>query len=247
MVIIRTLVATLPGLSDENPFWSGLGWLAVAFLQIGKPSLSAAAIPLLSTVLDNMHQAGYFSQRPLVDTFLDYRDSDGPESSANALDDASGVDTEINFSFALTTLLVNPLRDAETTTATVSLLFQLLRYARANVTSDSTADHLDLVEEDALPFFLLLLPIAARTGRLDELLEAAGLPSASVQGSSFERYRQAASRLGLERRDSVFLAFALVIALAQDARDAQERLALFAVLEHLSYSHPDVAETLWVH
>lgn len=244
VVIIRTLVATLPGLLDDSPFWSGLGWLAIAFLQIGEPSITAAAIPLFSTVLANMHRAGYFSQRPLVDTFLDYRDADGPDSSANALDDASGVDTEINFSFALATLLVNPLRDPETLESTVGLLFQLISLARHGAAPNGTTEDLSAIEEDAIPYFLLLLPTVARMGRLEELLVAVGLAVAEPAAEGFEQYRQAARHLGIHSRDNAHLSCALAVALAQSAHDAQERVALFAVLERLAISHPDVAETL---
>ena len=229
----------------DDPFWSGLGGLSIALLQIGHPRITAAAVPLFSAVLDGMQQGGYFSQRPLVETFLDFREDEGADSTANALDELAGVDTEIHLSASLATLLVDPLLDPQTSASTITLLLQLLRCARLPAIPNGTTNELVTVEEDAIPFFLILIPILAREGRLEELLEAAGLDSKILSSAEgLHLFRAIALRLGVMSRDGAFFAFSLIIAVAQDAEDPLERTVLFAILERLAISHPEVSRTL---
>lgn len=233
--ILRTLVSTLPGLAADSPFWPTLCWIGISVLQIGSPVLSAAAVSLLSVIVDTMGQAGYFAEQTLLEVLLDFRDGDGPEACANQLDDAAGVDCEGNLGFSVATLLARGLQDSTVVTETTTLLFQLVGVSRPR----NEADRDDDLEQECLGLFLLLWPLAIRAGRTKELLTVAGFDDLDPSNHS-----AIAARLAIPHQAAALLAYSLCVRVITLVVSDDERLALLAVLARLGADYPDVAASL---
>lgn len=143
LVILRTLVAVLPSLGDDSPFWTALGWLAIAFLQVNAPLLSAAAVPLLTVVVSGIRRTVGDSWRLIADEMLDWREVEGARSILDALEDSSGVNLESHFSFAVAALLVEPFQNRATRNSAISLLEQLVQAEIGTRTDKGLGNNVD--------------------------------------------------------------------------------------------------------
>lgn len=228
---------------------------------------------LLATVLDGLFDAGWFSDRTLAD-LLDFRDADESEridslsgASSLSLTPAqrpltcnAGVNFNTSPSFAMATILVKGLRFSPIAEEMSSLLIKFLLCTRnldptvapvgaglATHADDAVADPRRL-DRESTPYFLALLPYFARTGRMDELLELAGLDDvlSGGSGADSQTYAAVAARLSIDDDDTATLAFAFLVALARVADTDSEYLSIFTVMAWISHSFPSAANCLCV-
>jgi hypothetical protein len=231
--IIRCIIRTSPERNSPSSFF-----LAVAMLQIGNPRIYAASIELLGLVIDGLADGGWFEDQGMGEALLSFRDSAaGSTLPCQLIDECFGVDFQVSFTFSLAVILAKGVKFPPTATATISVLLNVLR-----ITSRSSSRTLS---RDALPFFLVLIPTMAHTGRLAELLATAGMDDLVDAGlSDLQTYSAIVPRLGVNDHESVTLAPALLVTFASVVDSENESLAIFTILGKLASDHPAAAGAL---
>lgn len=227
---------------------------------------------LLATVLDGLFDAGWFSERTLAD-LLDFRDAEvsGPIDDLSStsflpltaveilLNLIAGVSFNSSCSFSMATILVKGMRFSPIADETSALLIKFLLCSRnvdptvapvraglATHANDGVAYPRPL-DSESTPYFLALLPYFARNGRLEELLDLAGLDDLAGAGTTdSQKYTAIAARLSIEDDDTATLAFALLVAQARVADTDSEYLAIYSVMAHISHTFPSAATCLCV-
>ncbi|KAK4049767.1 Ras GTPase activating protein ira2 [Microbotryomycetes sp. JL221] len=236
LVILRTLVTTLPALVDETPLWTPLAWVCSSFLQVGWLRLDAAAVPLLTVILESMDVNHYFENQTPEDALNEWRNSFGPREVLQQLDESCGVSFRSSFGFALAHLLSTPLLERATRAATVSLLFQLLRLTRDTKNT--------WISSTMLPFFLLLIGRCAADDGLLTLANAVGIKKEIDDPTGTSLVEAMALNLGPLGEDQVTLAIGFILSQTRHDECPQERIVWLCLLRQLAKRYHDTAAGL---
>ncbi|KAM0792957.1 hypothetical protein ACM66B_002715 [Microbotryomycetes sp. NB124-2] len=235
LVILRALVTTLPALADNSQFWPALASVAISLIQIGWPRLDAAAVPLLTVILERMEHTSYFQSRTVGDVVNEWRAEADDTDVFDRLDSNCGVSFSSSFSYSMAKIMHAATRGRATRATATTLLHQLIKYTRVSKNEPVSAV--------ALPFFLLLL-LEATESREDMtvLLSATGFDAATHSQLSGSRlYDEVVSRTVIDNEAHVTLALAFVLKLARDANTDEELLLSLCFLTHWVLKQPRIA------
>lgn len=172
--IIRCLSKVVKILPDRSRYLPQMFWIGVSMVQYGQVSLFKAGVELLQATVTSICSRDLPAAMGMdLFTFLlearyDFRDE------ATALDEATGVDFESHFSFAMAALLVKGLRHPSTKECTTELLSSMLRFSALDLDglSRSLEGRVSTVQSG---FFIALLPTATRPEDFGALLATAGV------------------------------------------------------------------------
>ncbi|PWN42984.1 hypothetical protein IE81DRAFT_366164 [Ceraceosorus guamensis] len=247
--IVTCLSKVVKILPDRSRYLPQLFWLGISMIQYGHvPLFKAGTELLLATVTSiwdrNLLQEGQIDLITfLIDGRYEFRDA------ACRLDDETGVDFEINFSFAAAALLVKGLRHPSTKSATTELLRALLQYTGFDSSHASRSPD-GRISVPQLGFFIGLLPTATRPEDFGELLSLAGAAQ-GVCTAAIEARKQGGEASGLFKHldatenKVALLIVTLIAALLQHAENDAERLLLYGFLADSAQEVPAIVSILY--
>jgi hypothetical protein len=208
-------------------------------LQIGSPNISSATTRLLLLTLVEMDAAGYFHDAPFYERLIRIRDNVIAIPRGES-DDVIGISFARSFSFSIATLVVKLLYWPPAIQSTVDLLEELLRLSLQNQHAPQ-----DAIPTSALGYFVVLLPVCCRMGRLSDLLLLAGLTElTSFDNVTVELLKRIAAHSVAPDAETALLETALLVAIGSASESAAELAAILVLLAALAERYPDVVAQL---
>ncbi|KAK0540963.1 Ras GTPase activating protein ira2 [Tilletia horrida] len=246
--IVACLSKVVSILPPRSRYLPQMFWLGVAVIQYGHVPLFKVGIDLLRTTIATIWERELHVElgEPdliafLLDARFDFRDA------ACRMDDESGVDFEINFSFGMAALLVRGLRHPSTKEATTDLLQMLLRYTAAD--HDGQPRSADgRISEAQLGFFVGLLPTAVQPEAFGNLLRMAGVNEAVSRKAVEVRQTDNSGLFNyLDAYDNkiALLVVTLAASLLQHAESDQEKILLYCFLADSARMVPAIVSILY--
>ncbi|KAK0555397.1 Ras GTPase activating protein ira2 [Tilletia horrida] len=242
---LSKIVSILPPRSRYLP---QMFWLGIAVIQYGHVSLFKVGVDLLRTAVATIWERKLHLEEGQTDliTFLldarfDFRDA------AIRMDDESGVDFDINFSFAMAALLVRGLRHPSTKEGTVDLLQMLLRFTATDHAGEGRSAA-GRISEAQLGFFVGLLPTAVQPEAFGELLTMAGVDPSLAKTAVEQRQKDSGGVFNcLDAYDNkiALLVVTLAASLLQHAESDQEKVLLYCFLADSARVAPAIVSILY--
>lgn len=178
--IVTCLSNVVKILPDQSRYLAQMFWLGISIIQYGHVPLFKAGIDLLNATVTSIcardipHRYNMDLITFLMDGRYDFHDA------AICLDDETGVDFEINFSFGAAALLVKGLSHPLTRDATIELLRTLLQSTAQDAAGQLLSGNGEISKEQ-LGFFIALLPTATKDVDFEQLLKLAGMSEDAVR------------------------------------------------------------------
>ncbi|KAE8216200.1 hypothetical protein CF327_g640 [Tilletia walkeri] len=242
---LSKVVSILPARSRYLP---QMFWLGVAVIQYGHVALFKVGVDLLRTTIATISERKLNVEEGepdlvafLIDARFDFREA------ARRMDDESGVDFEINFSFGMAALLVRGLRHPSTKEGTIDLLQMLLRFTASDHEGrPRSAD--GRISDAQLGFFVGLLPTALQPDTFGELLRMAGVEEREVKAAIESRQTDNNGLFNyLDAFDNkiALLVVTLAASLLQHAESDQEKVLLYCFLADSARMVPAIVSILY--
>lgn len=170
--MLRCLCRIIPGLLSDSRYASSLFWLAVGILQLGYIPPFAISLELLHVSLKAM----IIPNTSILKIAMEGRTLVG--DPAKKLDQIAGISFETDISFSFVGVIFKGLRHPSTKKKTREVLLDLLRLTTETSREREGGEGVNrkIVKEDAVAFFVALLPIMAGNQEdLRVLWNAAGM------------------------------------------------------------------------
>ena len=243
LTCLSKVVRILPRRSRYLP---QMFWLGVCMLQYGQVSVFHAGVNLLHASLETIWERQLPQEDGIdVPTFLLDARTEFREASCR-LDDETGIDFEIDFSFAMAALLVKGLRAAPTRKPTQKLLHALLKYTSQDLEGHPYAKD-GKVSVHHLGFFVALLPTAIAAEDFGQLLHLAGMDQ-SICDEAVNARRQGRWNIFtyFDEVDNkkALLVVTLIAALLEHADTDDEKLLLYTYLGDAAVAKPAIVSIL---
>ncbi|CAD6915554.1 unnamed protein product [Tilletia controversa] len=246
--IVACLSKVVSILPPRSRYLPQMFWLGVAVIQYGHVALFKVGVDLLRTTIATISERNLNVEEGepdlvafLIDARFDFREA------ARRMDDESGVDFEINFSFGMAALLVRGLRHPSTKEATIDLLQMLLKFTASDHEGNPrSAD--GRISEAQLGFFVGLLPTALQPEAFGELLRMAGVKETEVKAAIETRQTDNNGLFNyLDAFDNkiALLVVTLAASLLQHAESDQEKVLLYCFLADSARMVPAIVSILY--
>ncbi|CBQ70693.1 related to Neurofibromin [Sporisorium reilianum SRZ2] len=245
--IVTCLSKVVKILPTRSRYLPQMFWLGIAMVQCGHVPLFKAGMELMHATVVSIWERGMAASEGndlvgfLLDARFEFREL------ACKLDDETGVDFEINFSFGMAALLVKGLRHPSTKEATTKLMRAMLHYCGVDGQGDRRSQG-GRISERQLGFFVGLLPTATRPEEFGQLLALAGV-DAGVCDSAVEArrsgYKGLQEYLDVLNNRIALLLVTLVTSLLQHAESDAERLLLYGFLNEAAREVPAIVSILY--
>ncbi|MBW0469189.1 hypothetical protein O181_008904 [Austropuccinia psidii MF-1] len=240
--IISCGAKVLSGVASNSPYRSASFWTGVALLQIEDPAIYASALKLTSSAVHEFCRSNALGTQKLSSFLLDSRD-EGTIEVLLQIDDVCGLrfdngegghiaEGAVYFGFALAGAMIKGLRHVQIAQDAEEFLETLLVQA----VKCSQAEGKTKLSSEALPYFTILLPIAARTGKLLQLFLMAKIETNEVEsGALSSSYGFIIDQLGMKDHETALLVVALFTSMIITADDEVELVFLYSLLAELVY------------
>ena len=242
--MLRTLCKVVPALPDTSRFLVHLVWLAVAFLQASHVAFYVEATRLLRVALEDMERRGMFANASASSVLIEGRLE--LEDTASQFDQVLGLTfDQLSFSFSLAAIIFKGVRHAPLRDSAESVLRSLLKVTvRSPETEPADADGL---RNDALGYFLALLPLSATPAEYRRLLKDCEIDEESLPESGIGEFddetivpRVLPSVLGINDANMALLATSFIGAILYTAQgDDMETEILFNLLADIATVFPE--------
>lgn len=245
--IVTCLSKVVRILPTRSRYLPQMIWLGVAMVQCGHVPLFKAGAELMLATVETIWQRGIPTSEGsdliayLLDARFEFREL------ACKLDDETGVDFDINFSFGMAALLVKGLRHPSTKEVTTKLMRAMLRHCGVDASGERCSSD-GRISERQLGFFVGLLPTATRTEEFGQLLALAGVePDACSVAVEARRsgYKGLQQYLDVLNNRIALLLVTLVTSLLQHAESDAERLMLYGFLNEAAREMPAIVSILY--
>ncbi|WAQ85082.1 hypothetical protein PtA15_5A656 [Puccinia triticina] len=225
--IISCGAKVLAGVASNSPYRSASFWTGVTLLQLEDPAIYAAALKLTRSAVHDFCQSEILGNQRLSQFLLDSRD-DGTVEVMGQIEEVCGLrfdngeagyvaDGAIYFGFALASSMIKGLRHAQIAQDAEEFLELLL----------------------ALPYFVVLLPIAVRTAKLPQLFALAHVDRNGLDGADLAvSYGFIINQLRMSDHETALLVVAVFTTMISSADDEAELVFLYNILAELV--HRDV-------
>jgi neurofibromin 1 len=167
--MLRCLSRVIPGLTPDSRYATSLFWLAFAVAQLSSIPLFGPALELMYTSLKTLSEDTRVDR--VMDHLLEYRSTMG--EPARRIDQIAGISFDHEPSFSLVAILNKGFRHPSTKSIAVQVATTLLEITASSAAPD---DDSVMIPKSSVPYFVALLPIAAKDQtELKQLFLAAGL------------------------------------------------------------------------
>lgn len=250
--MLRSFSNAIQRLQENSRYLVQVFWLAVALLQSAHIAFYTEAIGLLQATLLTLDSAGAFAEHGVTSTLLDGRET--LEDVLGQLDQMLGVAFDMNFSFALSAIILKGVRHTTMKATAETALRNLLRITAKDSPPNPIPEALGPgVSPDALGYFTALIPYATTTPKYVELLKLA-----RVDGSWSPQERRAAQgeqdqhvqRIPFEMlapsdsQATLLLTSFVSVMLASSQGDDAETEILYNILSDAAEYYPEVIAIL---
>ncbi|KAI0329579.1 hypothetical protein GY45DRAFT_1324865 [Cubamyces sp. BRFM 1775] len=246
--MLRCITNVVPATSGNSRYLSQLFWLAVALLQSSHMALYVEAIRLLRVTVEIMADHGHFKDRGLPVTLLEGRVP--LEDIACELDHLLGLSFESSFSFSLAATIFKGVRHSALRDAAEGALRSLLSItARSCVEVEHADDGPGApVCQDALGYFLALVPMSTRVRALKRLMEEANIDASWLSEETFMAqddddpvFKLPFGLVGLGDSNTALLVTSFVTAMLATAQgDDHESAIFYNILSDVADAWPEV-------
>jgi neurofibromin 1 len=247
VICLSKVVKILP---THSRYIAQLFWLGTAVVQFGSVALFSAGIELIFASIQTIQERHLPEAMgtDLINFLMDSRS--GAEEAACQMEDETGLNFDVNFSFSLAALVVKGLRHPSTKDKTNALLRCVLEASSIGPDGSSQSPS-RRVSAEQLGIYLALLPSVTRPEALGEILALAGLPQDYCDEAVQARKRGSVKDGNLMKyfdpldNRTALLSFALVAALLRTADDDAERLVLFTFLAESGPWYPAILSIVY--
>ena len=245
--IVTCLGKVVKILPTKSRYLPQMFWLGISMVQYGHIPLFKAGVELVHATVTSIWERKIPMQERsdlvsyLLDARFEFRDA------ACKLDDETGVDFEINFSFGMAALLVKGLRHPSTKECTIELMRIMLRLCAVDGEGEVRSRD-GRISTSQLGFFIGLLPTATRPEDFGALLRLAGFANAQCDAAVAARRRNQTSLfeyLDVLENKIALLVVTLVASLLQHAESDAEKLLLYEFLEESAREVPAIVSILY--
>ncbi|GAC96962.1 RasGAP group protein [Pseudozyma hubeiensis SY62] len=245
--IVTCLSKVVKILPTRSRYLPQMFWLGIAMVQCGHVPLFKAGVELMHATVDTIWERDILASQGnelisyLLDARFEFRDL------ACKLDDETGVDFDINFSFGMAALLVKGLRHPTTKEVTTQLMQAMLHHCGVDGQGERRSQS-GRISERQLGFFVGLLPTATRPEEFGELLSLAGVEASACQAAVEARrsgYKGLQEYLDVLNNRIALLLVTLVASLLQHAESDAERLLLYGFLNEAAREVPAIVSILY--
>lgn len=235
MMCLKNVVESLP---SDSRYLLQLFWVAVALVEINTGPTFDMAVELLQAVVRALDAKEFFSDDTMVNVLLAAREPIA--DIAGQLDMLCGVNFESHFSFAIAGIFVKGLRYNDAKDAMYSGLCTFLEIERKQYMKDGLLDEANIIEASTLGYVTTLLPIAAKTETVAEMLKLAGLMDTDIDSSSNKAYAGIFDKLDIPDSTTALLVISLLATMLNAADNESERLIIYCLLSEAAIAIPDV-------
>lgn len=245
--IVTCLSKVVKMLPTRSRYLPQMFWLGIAMVQCGHVPLFKAGAELMHATVDTIWErnipASHGSEliAYLLDARFEFRDL------ACKLDDETGVDFDINFSFGMAALLVKGLRHPSTKEVTTKLMQAMLHHCGEDGHGERRSKG-GRISEQQLGFFVGLLPTATRAEEFGQLLALAGVEASICETAVETRragYKGLQEYLDVLNNRIALLLVTLVTSLLQHAESDAEKLLLYGFLNEAAREVPAIVSILY--
>ncbi|KAI9318553.1 hypothetical protein BX666DRAFT_1511999 [Dichotomocladium elegans] len=237
MMCLSRIINNLP---SDSRYLQPLFWLAIALVQMNYPAISVPAIEFLQSVLRALDTHDLFAEKSLMEVLMEARVPFADISEE--LDNACGVCFSTNFSFAVTGTLLKGSLQSSSKDAVFQCLTTFLEI------DSKRSMKLNMVEAHTLGYLAGLLPIAAKSNTLGDLLRLASINDLDLEaleaGSSYVRIFDT---LEIPDNTTALLLVSLAVAMVTSVENETERLFLYKFLAEAAVSIPEVFSLVNIH
>lgn len=235
MMCLKNVVESLP---SDSRYLLQLFWVAVALVEINTGPTFDMAVELLQAVVRALDSKEFFSGKTMVDVLLAAREP--VADIAGQLDKLCGVNFETNFSFAIAGIFIKGLRYNDVKDAMYSGLCTFLEIERKQFLRDGILEDANIIETSTLGYVTTLLPLAAKTETIQELLRLAGLTDTDIDNSSGKVYAGIFDKLDIPDSTTALLIISLLATMLNAADNELERLFIYGLLSEAAIAIPEV-------
>ncbi|SNX82669.1 related to Neurofibromin [Melanopsichium pennsylvanicum] len=245
--IVTCLSKVVKILPTRSRYLPQMFWLGIATVQCGHVPLFKAGVELMHSTVESIWERGIPASEGndlityLLDARFEFREL------ACKLDDETGVDFDINFSFGMAALLVKGLRHPCTKDVTTKLMQSMLHHCGVDGQGERRSRS-GRISERQLGFFVGLLPTATRPEEFGQLLSLAGVESGVCEAAIEARrsgYKGLQEYLDVLNNRIALLLVTLVTSLLQHAESDAERLMLYVFLNEAAREVPAIVSILY--
>ncbi|OAV98832.1 hypothetical protein PTTG_10958 [Puccinia triticina 1-1 BBBD Race 1] len=248
--IISCGAKVLAGVASNSPYRSASFWTGVTLLQLEDPAIYAAALKLTRSAVHDFCQSKILGNQRLSQFLLDSRD-DGTVEVMGQIEEVCGLrfdngeagyvaDGAIYFGFALASSMIKGLRHAQIAQDAEEFLELLLVQATSRASHEGGGGAAPgRLTPEALPYFVVLLPIAVRTAKLPQLFALAHVDRNGLDGADLAvSYGFIINQLRMSDHETALLVVAVFTTMISSADDEAELVFLYNILAELV--HRDV-------
>ncbi|SOV02504.1 related to neurofibromin [Ustilago sp. UG-2017a] len=245
--IVTCLSKVVKILPTRSRYLPQMFWLGIAMVQCGHVPLFKAGVELMHSTVQTIWERDIAASEGsdlityLIDARFEFREL------ACKLDDETGVDFDINFSFGMAALLVKGLRHPSTKEVTIKLMQAMLHHCGVDAQGERRSRD-GRISEKQLGFFVGLLPTATRPEEFGHLLSLAGVEPSLCEGaveSCRSGYKGLQEYLDELNNRIALLLVTLVTSLLQHAESDAERLMLYGFLNEAAREVPAIVSILY--
>ncbi|SPO22404.1 related to Neurofibromin [Ustilago trichophora] len=245
--IVTCLSKVVKILPTRSRYLPQMFWLGIAMVQCGHVPLFKAGVELMHSTVQSIWERDIPASEGndliayLLDARFEFREL------ACKLDDETGVDFDINFSFGMAALLVKGLRHPSTKEVTTKLMQAMLHHCGIDAQGERRSRS-GRISERQLGFFVGLLPTATRPEEFGHLLSMAGVEASACEAAVEARrsgYKGLQEHLDVLNNRIALLLVTLVTSLLQQAESDAERLMLYSFLNEAAREVPAIVSILY--
>jgi hypothetical protein len=183
--MLRCMCKVVPGLSGSSRYVPLLFWLAVSLLQASHLAFYVESTRLVRVTLETMEQRGMFKKEGVHSVLLESRLQ--LEQITSQLDDILKISFESNFSFSLASVIFKGIRHSGLKDSAEAVLRSLLSVTvRSQANDDLPSGFRDSISNDALGYFLALLPLSTKPDSYRRLLDDCNIDDAWLPEAGLE-------------------------------------------------------------
>ena len=246
--MLRCICKVIP-VTDRSRYIGVLFWLAVALLQGSHVSYYAEALSLLQVTLKTMEEQGLFKHSSVQIVLLEAREP--LESVTSELDDMLKLSFETSFSFSLAAIIFKGLRHSTLKESAEAALRTLLQVTVASYDPNMS---LDLITDEALGYFVALLPVSTTQKKFHRLLKESKLDivrsvNVAIPDDDDDdcALSVTAELLNIHDSSTALLVASFVSSILSTAQgDDSEAEILYGLLSSLSFLYPDTISMTYV-
>ncbi|KAI9282283.1 hypothetical protein BY458DRAFT_429071 [Sporodiniella umbellata] len=235
IICLKNVVGNLP---SHSVYLLQLFWVAVALVELNRPTIFSLAVELLEAVFRSLDNNGFFSgENSASEVLLAARFP--IEDAANQLDRLCGVNFSSNFSIAIAGIIMKGLQHGDAKSLVYSCLCTFIDIERKQSYKNYSKEGDGVIDSKTLGYVAILLPIAVKNDSINELLELCGVIDFEIVGNG-KTYEGIFDKIDIPDTTTALLFISLLSTMLNASDTEAERIFIYDLLSEAATSIPDV-------